>query len=210
MHQSPLEIQTKKKPESLLHCFQISSDPAAFPQPALQRAPAFHCPFGSLCPGALRCARQRQPTGTNSSAPRLPGMRTQKGSESWKWHLPKRRKKLSLFCLENPLVALLGEPSRAVCEVRYCRPCCSPYSSSGQGNATLQRARLLPGSHGSIPSYSASDSSPTAPPRCIALHYIALPARRHCCITVQPSSKMYNWFFHLANTNWLLPLQSQL
>lgn len=58
------------------------------------------------------------------------------------------------------------------------------------GNAMLQWARLLPGSRGSIPSYSAPDSAPTALPRCIALHYIAFPARRHCCITVRSSSKM--------------------
>lgn len=96
---------------------------------------------------------------------------------------PKRRKKLWLFCLEKaPL------ESRAMLRVAG-RPALQPLSSWGR-ECHAAASPLLPGSHGSIPSYSASDSSPTALPRGITLHYIAFPARRHCCITVQSSSKM--------------------
>lgn len=145
-------------------------------------------PLAALCPGVGRCARQWQLTGTNPSAPGLPGTWTQKGSVSWKRNLPREDETLTIL-LEKPLTAFL-QRAGGVCKVRYSRWCCSPYSSSGQGNATLQQACFLPGSRGSVPSYSASDSSPTVLPCCTALQCIAFPARRHCCITVQSSSKM--------------------
>lgn len=117
------------------------------------------------------------------------------GTNLFAWHVnsqglcvleeksPKRRKKLWLFCLEKAVLE-----SRAVLRAAG-RPALQPLSSWGR-ECHAAASSLLPGSHGSIPSYSASDSSPTALPRGIALHYIAFPARRHCCITVQSSSKM--------------------
>lgn len=203
MHQSPLEIQTSKKTRVITSLFPNRLRPSSFP--AASESSSLPLPLWRPVPWSTQVCQATTADSYQLICPRATWHVNSEGLWELEEKSPERRKKLSLFCLENPLVALLRVPSCAVCEVRYCRSRCSPYRSS-----TLRRARSLPGSRGSIPSYSASDSSPTAPPRCIALHYIALPARRHCCITVQSSSKMYNWFFHLPNTNWLLPLQSQL
>lgn len=166
----------KKKKGTFFLVHPIRSDPET-QQPTLESS----CPLPSRSPRVLLCGRQWQLTGTNSCAPGLPGTWAHRALWAAREISPEKKGALATLPGKGSREQSRAGRGSAAAAALSCR--------AGQCHAAGAQPPL-PAPRGSIPSCSASDSSPTALARGIALHYIAFPARRHCCITVQSSSNM--------------------
>lgn len=124
--------------KSLLPCLSSQVRDSSFPAACIVESSLFAKPLATLCPWVLGCGRQWQLTGTNSFAPGVPGMQTQKGSitlkrnhqTSKKRRSPRGERNSRYFALKSLLVPSSTELARSVCKMCCWRPCCSPYSSS--------------------------------------------------------------------------------
>lgn len=150
MQQNSLEIQTDKKIKTKSHYFLVCSIRSDLCFRELQ---TFATALAAPCPWVFRCARQWQLTGTNSFAPGLPGMWTQKGSVSWKRNLPRKERNSHRKASRSPppkswaalFVRCVTHARAAVCTPPQGRgmPRCSELTCSQVHVEAFQATQLL-------------------------------------------------------------------